>query len=75
MTLLSMFLCVSACGSSAERLSCKHDHILYRRIPAALGVGCALSVCAHALLLPNQYVAVQMLSAPCHKLHAIQCAR
>jgi len=52
----------------------KHGHILYRRIPAALSlevVGCAVGVCAHALLLPHQYVAVQMLPAPCRKLHAI----
>ena len=48
--------------------------VVYRRIPAALSldvVGCADGVCAHALLLPHQYVAVQRLPAPCRKLHAI----
>jgi len=73
MTLLNAFPCVGACGSSVRRLRCKHGHILYRRIPAeSLGVvGCAAGVYAYALLLSHQYVAVQMLSTLCRKLHAI----
>jgi len=74
MTLLNAFLCVSACGSLVQTLRRKHGHILYRRIPAALSlevVGCAVGVCVHILLLQHQYVAVQMLPAPCHKLHTI----
>jgi len=78
MTLLNAFPCVGACGSSVRRLRRKHGRILYRRIPAALSlevVGCAVGVCAHALPLPHQYVAVQMLPAPCRKLHAILLGR
>jgi len=74
MTLLNAFPCVSACGSLIRRLWRKHGHILYRRIPAALllgVVGCDVAVCAYALLLPHQYVAVQMLPALYRKLHAI----
>ena len=74
MTLLNAFPCVGACGSSVRRLRRKHGHILCRGIPAALllgVVGCAVDVCAYALLLPHQYVAVRMLPAPCHKLHAV----
>jgi len=74
MTLLNAFPCVDACGTSVQRLRRKHGRILYRRIPAALSldvVGCAVSVCAHALLLPHQYVAVQRLPAPFRKLHPI----
>jgi len=55
------------------RLRRKHGVVLYRRNPAALSLevfGCAVGVCAHASLLPHQYVAVQMLPAPCRKLHA-----
>ena len=36
-----------------------------------VGCGCVVGVCAHALLPPHQYVAVQRLPAPCRKLHAI----
>jgi len=74
MTLLNAFPCVGACGSSVQRLRRKHGRILYRRIPAALSldvVGSTVGVCAHALLLPHQYVAVQSLPAPCRKLRAI----
>jgi len=74
MTLLNTFPCVGACGSIVQRLRSKHNHILYRRIPAALSLGvvaCAVGIYAYALLLPHQYVAVQMLPAPCRKLHAI----
>ena len=64
--LLSAFICVGACGSIAPKVRCTNDHMLYRRIPAALllRVDCAVGVCAYALLQPHQYVAVQMLSAP-----------
>ena len=74
MTLLNAFPCVGTCGSSVQRLRRKHCRILYKRIPAALSldvVGCTFGVCAHALLLPHQHVAVQRLPAPCRKLHAI----
>jgi len=49
-----------------------------RRISATLllgVVGCAVGVSAHALLLPNPYVAAQMLPAPCRKLHDISLGR
>ena len=74
MTLLNAFPCVGARGSLVQRLRRKHGRIPYRRIPVALSldvVGCAVGVCARALLLPHQYVAVQRLPAPCRKLHAI----
>ena len=74
MTLLNAFPCVGASGSSFQRLRRKHGRILYRRIIAALSldvVVCAVGVCAHALLLPHQYVAVQRLPASCRKLHTI----
>ena len=73
MTLLNAFPCVGACGSSVQRLRRKHGRILYRRIPAALSldvVGCAVGVCAHALLLLDQYVAVERLPAP-----VVNCTR
>ena len=44
-----------------------------RQIPAALllvVVGCAVGVCTHDLLLPHQYVAVQMLPVLYRKIHA-----
>jgi len=74
MTLLSAFPCVGVFGSLVRRLRRKHGHILHKRIPAALLLGvvsCAVGVCAYALLLPHQYVAVQMLAALCRKQHAI----
>jgi len=55
MTVLNAFPCVGAFGSSVQKLRRKHGRILYRRIPAALSldvVGCAVGICAHALLLP-----------------------
>ena len=74
MTLLNTFPCVGACGSLVQRLRNKHSYILHRRIPSLLSlgvVGCAVGIYAYGLLLTHQYVAVQMLPAPCRKLHAI----
>ena len=73
MTLLNAFPCIGAYGYLARRLRRKLSHILYKRIHAALlEWWVELLVSAHAFLLPHQYIAVRMLSAPCRKLHAIR---